>query len=316
MRLLDLPFIFFWWMLLLPLLLHGHSIILVLLSLIFTSLTNIVLNQIKLQVGHDTPVLHSLGYSHFVERVRWTLEWLGQDYVERMDAGVFNIFFSGLTVPRLDLPALRTTLGDSTAIVRYFWAAYAGTEKEGKASFLEPTAEVTTLEKEIIEALGGYSRQWMYYHVFQSKSLTLKAWGIDLPTVPQWQRTLLPFLYPLLKFYVSKGLKITESRAARALDKVKTLYDKIDEILDEEKKPFLTGAEPTIADITLASLGALTILPDNYTGGACSKPVFTLEELQTELPSSEYVNEIEAFRKRPTGQLILRMYANYRNQRP
>ena len=91
--------------------------------------------------------LESISASHFVEKVRWCLDRLGLPYEEIHNAGTLGVFCIGRTVPRLQVRTgfVTSCIGDSPAILRYLWGAYAG-EYGGRAAFLAPDTEALALE--------------------------------------------------------------------------------------------------------------------------------------------------------------------------
>ena len=72
------------------------------------------------------PVLHSIVYSHFVERVRWAMDRLHYQREERPDVGILGLLLKGRTVPVLEVPATHSVHGSSDAILRYLWAEAQG----------------------------------------------------------------------------------------------------------------------------------------------------------------------------------------------
>ena len=67
--------------------------------------------------------LETISASHFVEKVRWCMDRLGLDYVERPCGGTLGAFFLGRTVPLLKFRtgAVRSSIGNSSEILRYLW---------------------------------------------------------------------------------------------------------------------------------------------------------------------------------------------------
>ena len=41
------------------------------------------------------PVLHSISISHYVEKVRWSMQHLHIPFEEEQDVGIFGVFFFG-----------------------------------------------------------------------------------------------------------------------------------------------------------------------------------------------------------------------------
>ena len=89
-------------------------------------------------------ILNSLPISHYVEKVRWCLDYAGIAYEEEQDVGIIGILLLGRTVPTLHVPARGVTISNSSDILRYLYAVNLNNRDVGK--FLEPTAEAVRLE--------------------------------------------------------------------------------------------------------------------------------------------------------------------------
>ena len=252
------------------------------------------------------PRLHTISYSHYVEKVRWCLDRAQVDYEEVPSIGILGVLLLGRTVPALELPASRTSVGNSAEILRLLWGLH-GHDPSGNAAFLEPTGEAVALEEHLDRALGEQVRRWAYQQLFMDPALTLQSWGVGEPAVPAWQRALLRPLRPLLQVAVRRMLRVNAASAARALDKTKAVFDEMDARLADGRR-YLLGDHLSFADITFASLGALAVLPGNYGGGALATHFPPVDSLP-----SPWREEVLAFRQRPAGQFILRMYGEERS---
>jgi glutathione S-transferase len=251
------------------------------------------------------PQLHTISYSHYVEKVRWCLDRAGIDYEEVPNVGILGVLLLGRTVPTLELPGARTSIGNSAEILRFLWGAH-GREGSGRAGFLEPTADAVALEQHLDRALGEQVRRWTYQRLFGNAALTLQVWGAGEPAIPAWQRVLLRPLRPLLEQAVRRMLRVDAASARRALERTRAVFDEMDARLADGRR-YLLGDSLSFADITFAALGALAVLPENYGGG----------RLATRFPPVEVLprpwrDEVESFRQRPSGRFILRLYAEER----
>jgi glutathione S-transferase len=251
------------------------------------------------------PRLHTISYSHYVEKVRWCLDRAQVDYEEVPSIGILGVLLLGRTVPVLELPASRTSVGNSAEILRLLWGMH-GRDPSGNAAFLEPTEEAVALEDHLDRALGEQVRRWAYQQLFMDPALTLQSWGVGEPAVPAWQRALLRPLRPFLKAAVRRMLRVNATSAARALEKTKAVFDEVDARLADGRR-YLLGDHLSFADIAFASLGALAVLPGNYGGSALATHFPAVETLP-----SPWREEVLAFRQRPAGQFILRLYREER----
>lgn len=252
------------------------------------------------------PRLHTITFSHYVEKVRWCMDRLGIAYEEVPNAGILGVLLTGRTVPSLEIPPGLTRIGDSPRILRYLWGEYTGRLPAARTDFLAPTPATLELEQYFDQRLGNDVRVWAYSRIFARRDLTLRTWGIDEPGVPGWQRALLRVGAPLLRLAVRRMLGVTPARAARALERTREAFGRVDALLADGRR-YLTGDAPGFADITFASLAALAVLPPEYGGRAIASRRLDVEELEP-----DWRAEVEAFRARPAGQFVLRLYREQR----
>ncbi len=251
--------------------------------------------------------LHSISFSHYTEKVRWCLDRLGVTYLETPDIGILGVLLVGRTVPTLDVSPGGTRIGDSPRILRYLWGEYSSRPPQGRADFLAPTPDRLELEADFDRRLGNDVRVWVYSRILERRDLTLRSWGVDDTRIPGWQRALLRVVSPLLAFAVRRMLGVTPARAVRALERTRETFDRVDALLADGRR-FLTGDTLTYADITFASLAALAVLPPEYPGPSFPGRRLTIEELDADWRAA-----VEAFRARPAGQFVLRLYREERS---
>jgi glutathione S-transferase len=255
--------------------------------------------------------LHTITFSHYVEKTRWCLDRLGVPYDEVPNIGVLGVLLSGRTVPWLEVPPGLTRVSESSRILRFLWAEYAGALPADRTWFLEPTPAALQLEARLDRRLGVDVRVWLYEQLLRHPDLSYRSWGIAEPAIPHWQRALLVVLRPVLAFAVRRMLGVTPARAERALARTQEIFDEMDALLADGRR-YLTGSTLTFADITFASLGALAVLPAEYPGNRLGGPRLTIDDI----PDAAWKAEVERFRARPSGQFILRLYREERAPHP
>lgn len=211
--------------------------------------------------------LETISASHFVEKVRWSMDRLGVDYVEQPVGGALGAFFLGRTVPRLKFRsgAVRSSIGNSPEILRYLWGRYAA-ERPAQAAFLEPTAERVEFESRI-DRCGVDLQVWVYFHILADRELTLHAWGANSPLIPAWQRLALKLLYPLLRLLIRKAFRITPRRHARAVEHLRALLGEVEALLEDGRQSILGGGEINYTDIAFAAIMGLWAMPRGYGAG-------------------------------------------------
>lgn len=211
--------------------------------------------------------LQSISASHFVEKVRWSLDRLGVDYREQATGGTLGAFFLGRTVPVLKFRsgAVRSSIGNSPEILRYLWGRYAA-ERPAEAEFLHPTPERLAFEARV-DRCGVDLQVWVYHHLLPHRELTLRAWGAENPAIPAWQRLVLRLLYPLLRLLIRQAFRITAARHAKAVAHVSALLAEVEERLADGRQSILGGDEINYSDLAFAAIMALWAQPAQFGGG-------------------------------------------------
>ena len=258
--------------------------------------------------GGDEPpyVLETIGASHFAEKVRWPMDWLGISYGERICAGTLGAFYWGRTVPVLEFRSGRvwSQIGNSAEILRYLWGAYG---ERPDAAFLRPTAERVELEARL-DRYGQNIQVWLYSHLLEQKAIMLKAWGAEDPAVPAWQRLAIRVLYPVQVVLMRRAFRLTPEHSAKALGHIEALLADFDAALEKTPSSILGEDEPNYADLAFAALSTPWVLPVNFANR--DKPVLDLDELPEAMR-----DEIDRFRETyPAARdFVLRLYRDKRS---
>lgn len=212
-------------------------------------------------------VLVTISASHFVEKVRWSLDRLGIEYTEQASGGALGAFFRGRTVPQLKFRsgAVQSSIGNSAEILRYLWGRYA-VDAPGVAGFLEPTRERVDYESRL-DRYGASLQIWVYYHILHDRDLTLHAWGVNSPATPVWQRPLLRLLFPVLRLLIRKSFRITDANYSRAVARIDDMLGEADAWLEDGRKSLLGGDTLNYTDFAFAAMTGLLFMPPGYGGG-------------------------------------------------
>ena len=211
--------------------------------------------------------LETIPPSHFAEKARWCLDKLGVEYAEKPTAGINGVMFRGRTVPQLRFRTgiVRSSIGNSSEILRYLWGRYSA-ERDDAAEFLRPTAERLEMEKRL-DRYGAHLQVWVYYHVLDHPDVAQHAWGRNDPTLPDWQRLLLPIIYPLNRAFIRKVFRIDDAHYAKVVEKIEAVLDEVESKLDDGRRSILESDDTDFVDITFASLSALWLQPENFAAG-------------------------------------------------
>lgn len=287
----------------------GWGVPAALLATLLVAIAGIVLRLRSLfdASGASRVELHTITYSHYVEKVRWCLDRTGIPYTEIPSIGILGLLLTGRTVPLLVLPASRTSIGDSPEILRFLWGRYAAVLPPDRSRFLAPSAEAIALEKHFDEVLGVHVRAWSYWHLLEQPDLTLMLWGVGEPGIPQWQRTLLPVVRPVLAALLRRMLNVTDANAEVGIAATRQVFSEVDAMLADGRRYLMGGSEITFVDITFASLAALAVFPKGYGGDAVA-----LQELPVDRLAPAWRAEVEALRATAAGRFVERLYREER----
>jgi glutathione S-transferase len=233
------------------------------------------------------PRLVTIPFSHYCEKARWALDRARVDYREEPHAPGFHRFAtSGRSVPVLH--TAERSLFDSSEII--VWADGRAKEK------LFPSDEGLT--RTFDDELGPHARRFAYFHVLPNL-----RWALTLMrrSVPQWQRTFIVPVFPLLRLGMRRMMKIDRTGADRSRDKVRRIFDEVGARLSDGR-PFLCGDRFTAADLVFASLSAPVLAPEGYRGN---------------LPAPEglggdFLAEVRSLRETPAGRFTQRTYREER----
>lgn len=256
-------------------------------------------------------VLATISASHFVEKVRWSMDRLGLDYVEQVSGGALGAFFRGRTVPQLKVRtgSVQSSIGNSAEILRYLWGRYAFEDPEA-AAFLEPSKERAQLETRL-DRHGVDLQVWVYYHLLNDRELTLHAWGANNPATPSWQRLTLKVLFPVLRFLIRRSFRITDENYARAVARIEELLEETNDWLQDGRTSLLGDDALNYTDIAFAAMTGLWLQPAGYGGGKADAV-----RLERDRAPAGMQKDIEVWQSgyARVTEFVERLYAEERNR--
>ena len=214
--------------------------------------------------------LETITVSHFAEKVRWCMDRLGLEYVEKPMSGILGVLFTGRTVPlmRMRTGIVRSEIGNSAEILRYLWGRY-GHEVGESAGFLEPTAERVDMEQRI-DRYGAHLQVWVYYHILDYPDIAMRVWGRHSPEVPAWQRSLMPVLFPAYRVFLRRAFQITDVRYKKIVARIEAFRGDGEALLDDGRLAVLGGDDSDFVDITFSAISSLWLQPEQFAAGRAS----------------------------------------------
>jgi glutathione S-transferase len=252
------------------------AVLLVLLLLLWRWL--VVLSGYVVPANTPPLILSTIAASHFVEKVRWSMDRLGVDYVERPAGGAMGAFFLGRTVPQLKARtgAVQSVIGNSAEILRYLWGRYE-VDDPARAAFLRPTQERIDFESRL-DQYGASLQVWVYYHVLDDRALTLRAWGAEDPATPLWQRYLLKVLFPVLRALIRRSFRITEANHQKSVSRIEALLEETNGWLADDRPSLLNDGELNYTDFAFAAMTGLWLMCPQYGGGRAAAVRIELQQ--------------------------------------
>lgn len=246
-----------------------------------------------------TPLrLITIPVSHFCEKARWALDLACIPFTEDAHVPIFHRPHVKRAGGRSSTPLLVTPDGpltESSEIVRW-----CNRSRDGSPSPLAESDDAWAMVTRLDREFGPDVRRTAYDALLPHSALAREFLG---GTAPAWENRLLTLGFPLLRAAMRKGLAINPPRVARSEARIEQLLSEVDALLADGRTTLLGGAF-SVADLTVAALGAPLVFPDEYGG-----PMPPIDRL----PDALRVRVLER-RSRPSGQLILNHYRNFRRR--
>jgi len=245
-------------------------------------------------------VLRTIALSHYVEKVRFLMDFLQIEYQEKVDVAILGVMLTGRTVPVLTYGL--TSIGDSEDIVTFLRGFYPQ-EKILDNSYSGHRALV-----EKLDLLGKHCRRVAYYYIIQDKESVAECWSKG---APQWQAFL--FKNFAVQFSISSlkyVLQIDEKGMRNSREKLNEIFKFIDNLLSDGR-PFLCGQELNYLDFAFAALSGPMILHPSY-GGKYKGVLPTLPFVEKRFP--ELYKDIAEKRDTLSGKHAIMIFDKYRFQ--
>jgi glutathione S-transferase len=251
------------------------------------------------QTGQGLPVLWQLEISHYVEKVRWALDYKRVPHLRRsLLPGPHIRKAKRLTGDTSTVPVLTIggrSIGDSTRII-------ATIEERWPQPPLYPVdgaqrRRALELEDFFDEELGPHIRRAFYHEMLPYPELVVPLFARCKPLAVQ---TLLRDGFPLLRVGMRRKMEITAEAAAASRATMVAAVDR----LEREISPsgYLVGDSFTVADLTAAALFYGVARPAEF-----PYPMVA----DNDLPGS-WREFLDSLAQRPGVQWVAEMYRQHR----
>lgn len=244
--------------------------------------------------------------SHYCEKAKWALEYVGISFMEEHYAPVLHRFmfkiyqFEGTSVPIYiykDEEGKRNTLKDSSDIV-----LYANSNTKNNKKLLpddnELIQDINNLEKLFDEKLGPATRMIAYYYILDDTNLATNLFTTGISTT---QALVVKYNYFIIKRVMKQFLSISEQGYIKALKDVDEIFKIVEDKLYDGRK-YIAGENLSIADITFASLASPILIPKEN----------KLYYENMKYFSEDFLKIIEKYRNSYAGKFALKVYEENR----
>jgi glutathione S-transferase len=253
----------------------------------------------KTQTASIVPVLWQLQVSHYVEKVRWALDYKAVPHVRRtLLPGLHLVKAKRLTGDTSTTPVLTIdgrSVGDSTRII-------AAIEERWPEPPLYPEdpaqrQRALALEELFDEELGPHIRLAFYHALLPSPKLVVPLFTHGEPRAA---RTLLRAGFPLLRAAMRRRFAISDAAAAESRRKVTLAIDRLEREISATG--YLVGDSFTVADLTAAALLYPVVRP----------PEFPYPMIPDDSLPAAWREFLDSLAQRTGGRWVAAMYRSHR----
>jgi len=244
-------------------------------------------------MAQTRPKLITFPMSHYCEKSRWALEYVGIQFDEESHCPGFHKSIAS-TLPVLILPG-EDSLKQSSDIVQYADKHSVN----GKTTNSEDT-KAKELVQLFDEKLGPATRTAVYFFLLENKDLTMALFAVG---VPSFELTVVSLGWFALSFVIRGAMNVNPEGFAQAKKNITETFGEVEKLL-ADGRPYLAGNSFSSADITFASLAAPVLIPEEFSQISSPSSKFKLAEGHQKL--------IDECRASAAGQFALRMYKDHR----
>jgi len=211
----------------------------------------------------NKPVLYIFAISHYCEKARWALDYLGIDYQLRFVApGEHAQIASKLGAPVSSVPFVNvadTVIQGSANIIS--WAEQQPGKEEKRLTPDAELARCADIEKRIDEVAGVHIRRYYYSEAMVEHPETVRPVFTRDLRFPKG--VLIRVAWPKIRKIMIKRMDLGRAQGEESQDIVAAELDWIDGLL-ADGRDYLLGRRFSRADIAVASLLSPLALPPEH----------------------------------------------------
>jgi glutathione S-transferase len=241
-------------------------------------------------------VLYGFQISHYVEKVRWAMDYCGIEYREVQWTPMYSIPRAHLKAGGRTLPFIevgKETVQDSTEILHWL-------HQQRQPFPVMPADEDRRREAMEIEGLvddvGFDIIRYMYATLVDYPADLVRLWGWSATPLTRFG---LRASWPLTAYLMRYNIGFTDGDQAQGITRIDQVMEALDAKLSDGRQ-FLVGEQFSIADISAASILAPTLMPPEHPLYSCATFVGRLAE------------QAKQFEHHPSYHWMRKIYQQYR----
>jgi len=242
------------------------------------------------------PVLYAFAISHYCEKARWALDFLGVDYeLHHVAPGEHGEIAKKLGAPGTSVPYLLIddkVIQGSADIVS--WAEGESTSGKSLAANSEAGDEI---EGRIDEIAGVHIRRWYYSEALVEHPSTIRP--IFTRDLPLFKKMMISLAWGKIRRIMIARMDLGMTQGEESKSIVDNEVTWIDGLLADGRS-YLVGNEFSRTDIAVASILAPLVLPQEH-------PVY--KDLQH---PPRLAQELSGWEQRPSFKWVRDIYAKHR----
>ncbi|MBW2587715.1 MAG: glutathione S-transferase family protein [Deltaproteobacteria bacterium] len=241
-------------------------------------------------------VLYGFQISHYVEKVRWAMDYCGIEYREVQWTPMYSIPRAHLKAGGRTLPFIevgKETVQDSTEILHWlhqhrqpFPVMPADEEQRQEAMEIE----------DLVDDVGFDIIRYMYATLVDYPADLVRLWGWSATPLTRFG---LRASWPLTAYLMRYNIGFTDGDQAQGISRIDQVMEALDAKLSDGRQ-FLLGEQFSIADISAASILAPTLMPPEHPLYSCDTFVGRLAE------------QAKQFEHHPSYHWMRKIYQQYR----
>jgi glutathione S-transferase len=241
-------------------------------------------------------VLYGFQISHYVEKVRWAMDYCGIEYREVQWTPMYSIPRAHLKAGGRTLPFIevgKETVQDSTEILHWlhqhrqpFPVMPADEDQRQEAMEIE----------DLVDDVGFDIIRYMYATLVDYPADLVRLWGWSATPLTRFG---LRASWPLTAYLMRYNIGFTDGDQAQGISRIDQVMEALDAKLSDGRQ-FLLGEQFSIADISAASILAPTLMPPEHPLYSCDTFVGRLAE------------QAKQFEHHPSYHWLRNIYQQYR----